>query len=258
MKTISNLPYGAIELKKQIKSSTIQGFALCMMFFTVLGIFTVYFNSIDNLNNPVEGIVRIGSTSIIDYKVSEQIVSNTEENKGKLSKSSDNTLFTSEELTQILIPVEKLPNIELDDLKNKLLAVSDTNANGNNGKLNTSENNSNNEIKNPEQIVRKDFEKEYNTIQVQKVPSIDYDKLTKSIIYPKLAKEMGIQGTVNVAALIDKKGKLIKSYIYNTTNSLLNNEALIAVNNYNDYSPAIQNDITVDCWIIIPIKFKLR
>lgn len=95
-------------------------------------------------------------------------------------------------------------------------------------------------------------------VAVEKEPSFDLVALQKSVQYPKLAREAGVEGRVVVRALIDKSGQVKKTLIQASDNSLLNQAAIDAIKNYPDFQPAIQNKQPVTVWISIPIKFKLR
>lgn len=95
-------------------------------------------------------------------------------------------------------------------------------------------------------------------IPVEKQPGMDLVELQKLVQYPKLAKEAGVEGRVVIKALIDKSGKVRKTLVEYTDNSLLNQAALDAIKNYKNFTPAIQNNKPVMVWVSIPIRFKLR
>ena len=95
-------------------------------------------------------------------------------------------------------------------------------------------------------------------VPVEKQPGMDIAELQKSVQYPKLAREAGIEGRVMIRALIDKEGKVRKTLVEYTDNSLLNQAAIDAIKNYKNFTPAIQNNKPIMIWISIPIRFKLR
>jgi protein TonB len=95
-------------------------------------------------------------------------------------------------------------------------------------------------------------------IPVEKQPGMDIVELQKLVEYPKLAREAGIEGRVVIRALIDKNGKVKKTLVEHSDNSLLNQAAIDAIKNYKNFTPAIQNNKPVMVWISIPIRFKLR
>ena len=95
-------------------------------------------------------------------------------------------------------------------------------------------------------------------VPVEKQPGMDIAELQKLVEYPKLAKEAGVEGRVIVKALIDANGKVRKTLVEYTDNSLLNQAAIDAIKNYKNFTPAIQNNKPVMVWISIPLRFKLR
>lgn len=95
-------------------------------------------------------------------------------------------------------------------------------------------------------------------VPVEKQPGMDIVELQKSVQYPKLAREAGIEGRVMIRALIDKDGKVRKTLVEYSDNSLLNQAAIDAIKNYKNFTPAIQNNKPIMIWISIPIRFKLR
>ena len=110
-------------------------------------------------------------------------------------------------------------------------------------------------------VIEKKVEEEpdpWEFMAVEEEPTFDYAALQKMVEYPQMARRAGIEGDVIIRALIDKNGKVVKSLVEHSTNSLFNDAALGAVRNYPNFQPAIQNKQPVQCWVSIPIKFKLR
>jgi TonB family protein len=93
---------------------------------------------------------------------------------------------------------------------------------------------------------------------VDKEPVVDMNKLQKSIVYPQLAKQAGVQGKVLVRALISEEGKVVKAKIDFSENIMLDDAALQAVKTAGIFTPAIQDNKPVSCWVTIPISFRLR
>lgn len=261
MKKLNNWSYGAVELKGQINSSTWKGFVLSLMFFMVFGLSISSLHELINEDEKTE-VKDIPITVVSNFKfesMEEQVNSGGE--GAKQSNSSTEEIANNQKFTEPLdLQVTNASifdvNINPDDLvKNIGNALGgDINAGGNNASsiVNTNRSQSGNGNDG------NDITKEFVYQEMQKFPSMDYDKIRKSVNYPSQAKALNLSGVVHIAVLIDKTGKLAKSYIYSSTNSLFNEEALKAVRNYNDFSPAVHNERTVDCWIIIPIKFQLR
>ncbi|MFA6571241.1 MAG: energy transducer TonB, partial [Bacteroidota bacterium] len=92
---------------------------------------------------------------------------------------------------------------------------------------------------------------------VEQEPYTDLSELQRSVIYPELAKRIQVEGKVVVSVYVSRDGKAIKSKIDYSDNELLNEAAQRAVMQAK-FTPAIQNKIAIDCWISIPITFRLR
>ncbi len=94
-------------------------------------------------------------------------------------------------------------------------------------------------------------------IPVEKEPETDIGSLQKLVVYPDLARRAGVEGKVLVRVLVDKTGKVKKTRVDYSDNELLNDAAVKAVSQA-VFTPAIQNKQPVQCWVTVPITFKLR
>ena len=88
-------------------------------------------------------------------------------------------------------------------------------------------------------------------------PQVDLAALQKSIVYPEMAKLGRVQGRVVVRVLVDKHGKPVKHIVEYSDNKMLVQAVVDAVMKAT-FTPAIQNETPVACWISIPISFKLK
>ncbi len=105
--------------------------------------------------------------------------------------------------------------------------------------------------------VREDEPSAYDFIPVEKEPYVDIRELQKKVVYPDIAKRAGIEGKVNIRVLVGKNGVPKKHIIESSDSDLLNDAAVKAVMN-SVFTPAIQNNQPIDCWVSIPIVFRLR
>lgn len=105
--------------------------------------------------------------------------------------------------------------------------------------------------------VREDEPSAYDFVPVEKEPYIDIKELQKKVVYPDLAKRAGIEGKVNIRVLVGKNGVPKKHLVESTDSDLLNDAAIKAVMS-SVFTPAIQNNQPIDCWVSIPIVFRLR
>ncbi len=105
--------------------------------------------------------------------------------------------------------------------------------------------------------VREDEPNAYDFVPVEKEPYIDIKDLQRKVVYPDLAKRAGIEGKVNIRVLVGKNGVPKKHIVESTDSDLLNDAAIKAVMS-SVFTPAIQNNQPIDCWVSIPIVFRLR
>ena len=75
-------------------------------------------------------------------------------------------------------------------------------------------------------------------------------------VYPDLARRLGIEGTVVVRVLIDKKGNVEKAEIFKSI-PMLDSAALAAARQCK-FKPGQQRDKKVKVWMAIPFTFKLK
>lgn len=94
-------------------------------------------------------------------------------------------------------------------------------------------------------------------IAVEKEPYVELGDLQRLVKYPDLAKRTGVEGKVVLRVLVGKNGKPKKTLVESTDNSILDKAATEAVMKA-VFTPGIQNGQAVDCWVSVPIVFKLR
>ena len=97
------------------------------------------------------------------------------------------------------------------------------------------------------------------------VEFVAYDKAPKAIIsikdnivYPDIAKSMGVEGTVFVKFYIDKKGNVDPNRITIIKGIPALNDAAIDAVRKSKWKPAQQRDMRVGVYQTIPIKFELK
>lgn len=77
--------------------------------------------------------------------------------------------------------------------------------------------------------------------------------------YPELALRAGIEGTVYVAALLDKKGDVKDAYVQIESGANAGFEEAALEQAFKlKYKPAFNNRIPVEVWIIYRVDFKLK
>ena len=96
----------------------------------------------------------------------------------------------------------------------------------------------------------------YKTVEVMPVPVGGYDAIKKKLIYPKLAKENGIQGTVDVQIVVDEFGEVTSAEVVKGIGYGCDETARIAVY-YTKFKPGLQKGKPVKVQMTVPIEFKI-
>lgn len=81
--------------------------------------------------------------------------------------------------------------------------------------------------------------------------------IERNISYPIIAKENNIAGVVYVKFVVLKNGKILNVSTLRTVDPLLDEEAIRIVKSFPHWTPATIDEKPVNCWFIIPVKFKL-
>lgn len=81
--------------------------------------------------------------------------------------------------------------------------------------------------------------------------------VAEHVVYPEVAKENDIQGTVYIGFVINEKGKVTDVTLTRGVDPLLDKEALKVVENLPDWKPGKQSGKNVKVRMNIPIKFQL-
>ncbi len=90
------------------------------------------------------------------------------------------------------------------------------------------------------------------------VPLGGYSAIQRNIIYPEIAQEAGIEGTVVIQAFVDKKGKVTDTVVLKGIPNTGLDEAAITAIEKTRFKPAKQRDRAVGVWISIPVNFRLK
>ena len=90
------------------------------------------------------------------------------------------------------------------------------------------------------------------------IPIGGYEGIQKRVIYPEIAQEAGIEGTVIIQAFVDKKGIVTETIVLKgIPNTGLDESAITAIRKTR-FKPAKQRDRAVGVWFSIPINFQLK
>ncbi len=107
------------------------------------------------------------------------------------------------------------------------------------------------------EVREEDLPDPYQFVPVEKEPYVDIKYLQSKVVYPEVARRANIQGKVLLRVLIGKNG-VPKKWIVESTDSDLLNEASINAVKSVVFTPAIQNNYPIDCWVSLPIVFIIR
>ena len=77
-------------------------------------------------------------------------------------------------------------------------------------------------------------------------------------VYPEIAQEAGIEGTVDVQVFVDKKGRVKDTVILKGIPNTGLDEAAISAIRKTRFRPAKQRERPVGVWISIPVNFRLK
>lgn len=94
-------------------------------------------------------------------------------------------------------------------------------------------------------------------VSVEEEPQpVNMNDLIKLIGYPQIARDAGIQGTVVVRVLVDKKGRYSNHKVINQVHPILSKNVEKHINRLT-FTPAIQGGNPIQFWVNIPFNFKL-
>ena len=77
-------------------------------------------------------------------------------------------------------------------------------------------------------------------------------------VYPEIAQEAGIEGTVVVQVFVDKKGRVQDTLILKGIPNTGLDEAAVTAIKKTRFRPAKQRERAVGVWISIPVNFRLK
>ena len=99
-------------------------------------------------------------------------------------------------------------------------------------------------------------EEEEEIVDIWKVEKKPTPKKQAKPSYPEIARKAGIEGTVTVYVLVDKRGK-VEALGQIHGNEVFHEAAKEAAWKW-EFTPAIQNDKPVKVWVSLPFKFRLN
>lgn len=80
----------------------------------------------------------------------------------------------------------------------------------------------------------------------------------KKVVYPRIATEMGIQGTVVVQFVVERDGSLSGIQVLKSANKMLDDEAIRVVSSSPRWTPGKQRDVPARVILNIPVNFRMQ
>lgn len=82
--------------------------------------------------------------------------------------------------------------------------------------------------------------------------------LGKNLVYPELAHENSLEGTVKAEVLLNEAGKVTEVRILKGLDSIIDNPVIQMLREMPHWTPAVRNGKTVPQRLIVPVKFSLH
>ena len=96
-------------------------------------------------------------------------------------------------------------------------------------------------------------------LSAEKMPAIKggMAAIGKKVKYPRIAREMGIQGVVYVGFIVDAEGKVIEPKILKSVAKPLDEEALRVITKEVKFTPGYFQGKAVPVRMVLPIRFRI-
>ena len=96
-------------------------------------------------------------------------------------------------------------------------------------------------------------------LTAEKMPAIKggMSQIGKKIRYPKIAREMGIQGVVYVGFVVTSEGKISEPKVLRSLAKPLDQEALRLITEDVKFTPGYHQGNAVPVRMVLPIRFRL-
>ena len=96
-------------------------------------------------------------------------------------------------------------------------------------------------------------------LSAEKMPAIKggMAAIGKKVKYPRIAREMGIQGVVYVGFIVDPEGKVIEPKILKSVAKPLDEEALRVITKEVKFTPGYFQGKAVPVRMVLPIRFRI-
>ncbi len=251
-----NIPYGARQFQEHIEKSTYRAFIITISLLTLA---VLAFAAFSYLNSSVMTIPLVTKYPIVlkPYTTAPPAVkpaiaqpkAATPQAPASKSIEAPATVLTTKPIP-VAMPVEPISSEPIAS-NNNTVGTNSTGTETNSGGTST--------ISTPggTQSGTGEIPDKWDFYPVEKEPVVNLAQLLKNVVYPEFAKKTGIEGKVMLRVLIGRDGKALEVDIIDSRYEILSKAAIDAVLK-TQFTPAQQNGESVNCWISIPVDFKLH
>lgn len=264
-----DFPYGPADIKRTYRKYVAQGmfFAIAMHVLVIGAYVTSIYIEKSNASN--EKVLNVREIIIADIdlppkpmieepemKIEEPVIEKT-----KFVPLKDDAAMTPEPVRSDIAEVNTTKvQDELDKINTIVSKDGDENASRDMDIASTEvEIQKQDVVEKIEEVVEKVEEQKqiFETFEVEKAPSpLNLGEVKAMMRYPDIAVNSGLEGNVVAKVLVGRDGKVQR--IGNLTGpNVFHAEVRSKLNNL-QFTPAVQNGKTVQCWISVPFSFKLK
>ena len=97
---------------------------------------------------------------------------------------------------------------------------------------------------------------EYLPDQNARFPNLS-EYLSQHLVYPKLAHENSLEGTVRAEVLLDEAGKVTEVRILKSMGNAIDAQVIQLLREMPHWTPSVRNGQAVPQRLIVPVKFRL-
>lgn len=262
--TTKNMKYGVYELKKLYKKYELQGLIIAILIHAIFifsYVFATFTDLISSNKTERERIDRI--ITISDLEPPPPMTDEVEqppdvEVKKTVLPLKDMTALDPEPVaTQEAEVLTTKTQDALDTIRTFVSSQGDENASNTEwtGEIKIDNNKIENNI-NKDDIKTDNVKVNYQQFEVEKAPdAVNLGSVKRSMNYPEIAIHGNIEGRVTVKVLVGKDGSVVKIGKISGP-SVFHDEVRDKIWDL-QFTPALQNGKTVNCWVSVPFSFKL-
>lgn len=85
-----------------------------------------------------------------------------------------------------------------------------------------------------------------------------FRSIQNNLVYPEIARRIGVEGRVIIKAHVDEQGNVIGTKVAKSLGPNGCDEAAILAIQSVKWHPALQRDMPVSVWVAVPVDFQLR